>query len=64
MLLTEAEKEYLRDQIYQACRGTPLNSNAEFAGGYLGNLVVSFIENWDTIREELKKAPEGPCNSH
>ena len=27
---------------------------------YLGNLVVSFIENWDTIQKELKKAPEAP----
>jgi len=51
--LHSSEKEYLRDAIQRACMGTPLQPNAEFAGGYIGNFVVSLIENWETIQREL-----------
>ncbi len=51
--LHSKEKEFLRDVITQACGGTPLQGNAEFAGGYLGNLVASYLENWDVVRKEL-----------
>lgn len=51
--LHRRERVYLQEAIEKACGGTPLQDHAEFAGGYLGNLVVSLMENWDVIRKEL-----------
>jgi hypothetical protein len=56
--LTQNEKEYLRHFIENGCKGTPLQPNAEFAGGYLTTILVPIIENFEMIREELKKDPD------
>jgi hypothetical protein len=51
--LHSSEKEHLREAITKACMGTPLQPNAEFAGGYLGNFVAILMENWEVIQREL-----------
>lgn len=51
--LTEIEKNHIRETIEQACGGTPLQPNAEFAGQYLGSIVISLMENWETIQKAL-----------
>ncbi len=53
MKLHPKEKEHLRQIIEDACKGTPLQPHAEFAGGYLGNLIASHLENWDVVRKGL-----------
>lgn len=51
--LHSKEKTFLQDIIEKACIGTPLQDNAEFAGGYLGNLIATYMENWEVIRRGL-----------
>ena len=50
---TVDEKAYISKYIETACGGTPLQPNAEFAGGYLGNLVVQLMENWDETKKNI-----------
>lgn len=47
------EKEFLREQIELACKGTPLQANSEFASTYLLSVLVPYFENWDKVREGL-----------
>ncbi len=51
--LHEKEKAFLREQIELACKGTPLQENAEFAGTYLVAMLTPYLENWGKVREDL-----------
>lgn len=57
-LLTTREKIHICNVIEQACHGTPLQPHAEFAGGYLGTLIVGQIENWEKAQKALVEEDE------
>jgi len=52
--LSKVEKKYIVDKLGEVCGGTPLQANAEFASGYLGSVVISMLENWGIIKEQLR----------
>jgi len=49
MKLTQSQKDQIIDAISKHCQGTPLQPNAEFASHYLGNYVISLLENRDEL---------------
>jgi hypothetical protein len=55
--LTNKEKDHITKTITEACGGTPLQPNAEFAGGYLGTVIIGLLENWDEVRKGLGLPP-------
>jgi hypothetical protein len=63
MKLNEAEKQHICDTLEKACGGTPLQPNAEFAGGYLGQIVINLMQDWDRIRKALAEESKGNGNT-
>lgn len=61
-LLTTREKIHICNLIEQACHGTPLHPHAEFAGAYLGTLIVGQIENWEKVQKALVEEDEDACS--
>jgi hypothetical protein len=50
--LSDSQKESIRDGLKSRCNGTPLQPNAEFVANYLGEYVISLIEERDSLFNE------------
>ena len=54
MKLSEHQRESIREVLRTMCGGTPLQPNADFVAGYIGQYVIGLVENRDEVFKEDK----------